>query len=256
MFKEELALAKDLALRAGSIIVKSFESPHDIHIKSDGTPVTSADLEINSLVLQVLSEKSAYSVISEEKSNTHYGDSDIFWICDPVDGTKALIDGTPTSMFSLALIEKSRPVLAVAYDPFLRSLYCATKGGGSFCNDFKLKVSSRQLEHQSVGIASDARQILENTRIIQALVNANVSHTTSIEGAVYKSCLVAKGRLVGYVSDRAKIHDVAAASLIVEEAGGQTSGQDGSRLDFSRPFSGFIASNGVVHDELVRICRS
>jgi len=256
MIDKELKLAKDLALMAGSIIRKNFELPKNLHLKKDGTPLTGTDLEISDLVLRVLSKKSPYDVIGEEKSNISYGERDIFWICDPVDGTKALVDGIPTAMFSLALIKEAQPVIAVAYDPFLKLLYWAVNGKGSYCNDRKLKVSINNLAQQSVGIASDAKQILDNIKVIRGLVESNIGHTTSIEGAVYKSCLVARGRLVGYVSDRAKIHDIAAASLIIKEAGGRVSSLSGDVLDFSRPFSGFVASNSIVHEDLIRICCS
>ncbi|HTE48886.1 MAG TPA: inositol monophosphatase family protein, partial [Candidatus Paceibacterota bacterium] len=70
-------------------------------------------------------------------------------------------------------------------------------------------------------------------------------------GAVNKACLVASGEFVGNLQVSAKNYDIAAAHIIVEEAGGKVTGYDGRELDYSRPFRSAIISNGLVHEKLM-----
>ena len=73
----------------------------------------------------------------------------------------------------------------------------------------------------------------------------------TLGGAVYKACLVACGKIEGYIEVGANAHDVAAIDLILVEAGGLVTGLDGKMLDYQKPFKGAVISNKVVHQELV-----
>ena len=255
-YEPELEFAKKLAREAGQIMLEYFSADKHIQYKDDSTPVTIADKKINRMVIDELSKAFDYEVIGEEESTTEYGKDDTVWICDPIDGTRAFIYGFPSSMFSLGLVHKGRPVLGVAYDPFLNRLFYAVRGNGSYCNGRRIKVSEHGLKGHSVGMISDANQL--NKKVSGAITQLvkRGAYGVCIEGAVYKSCLVAEGKFVGYFSDLPKTHDLAAAAVIVEEAGGKVTSTDGKPLNFSKFFEGAIVSNGVVHDELLDIINS
>lgn len=252
MYEEELEFAKTLAKKAGNIMLEYFSLDKQIKYKDDASPVTVADKKVNRLVIEELTKKFDYGIIGEEESTTEYGKEDTAWICDPIDGTRAFIYGLPTAMFSLGLVHKGKPVIGVAYDPFLDRMFYATRGSGSYCNGQKLQVSNSGLKGHNVGIISDAKELMTMKDPIEKLVKKG-ANAVYIEGAVYKSCLVAEGKFVGYFSDMPKTHDLAAVTVILEEAGGKITAPDGSPLDFSRYFEGAVISNGEVHAELLAI---
>lgn len=252
MYKEELKSAKELALEAGKLMREYFSIDKQVEYKEDDTPVTYVDKTINKMVIDKLSKQFDYEVIGEEESTVDYGEADIFWLCDPVDGTRAFINGVPTVMFSLALIKDGEPVLGVAYDPFVGRLFYGIKGVGSYCNETRLSVSDFPLNGHKVLVSSEVDQILDSQESLKKLTNAGAK-LIAIEGAVYKSCLVAEGKFVGYISDLPKNHDMAAVQVILEEAGGLVTAPDGSKLDYSKPFIGAIATNKAAHKELVSL---
>lgn len=250
-FTAELEFAKKVAKDAGKVILRYFDADQKTVIKADGSPVTIADKKINSMVIAEIGKHFPQDgVIGEEESTTQYGSGRI-WFCDPIDGTKGYTRGMPTAMFSLALIMDGIPQLGVACDPFLKRLYWGVKSGGSFCNGSRLEVSKETLKQGTVVISSSVRKIFSRSPEISALLKDGIN-MAGFSGAVYKSCLVARGKFVAYFEGGLNTHDVAAIQVIVEEAGGRVSTMNGGKLDYQNPFHGAVISNGVVHDELIR----
>lgn len=249
-YEKELQVARDIARKAGDIMLHYFDGDQQRVIKSDGSPVTIADTSINSLVIAELAKEFPEDgVIGEEESNTEYG-MGRKWFCDPIDGTKAFTWGIPTAMFSLALVVDGRPVVGVAYDPFLNRMYTGIVGQGSSCNDQKLSVNNDGLDGGIVAMTSSVTEIVTNPVYVQKLRNAG-SQLALFSGAVYKSVLVARAKTVGYFESKVNAHDMAAVEVIVAEAGGKVTGFAGEQLNYSKPFKGAVVSNGLVHDELL-----
>lgn len=240
-------IAKDIARQAGVIMREYFDGDQQVEMKSDNSPVTIADKKINSLVISELKKHFEDIVIGEEESTGEYG-AGRRWFCDPIDGTKAFVFGVPTAMFSLSLVEDGRPVMGVAYDPFLDRLYEAVKGEGSYCNGKKIHVSEKNIEHATVAISGGIRK--SRHPHIEWLLDQKIKLMT-LNGAVYKSCLVARGKIEGYLEPATGSPDIAAVDLIVNEAGGTVTGLDGEILDYRKHFLGVVISNGVIHNELL-----
>jgi len=250
-YKKELEIAKNIAKEAGPIMLKYFDEDQEVEIKEDNSQVTIADKLINSLVIERLTNAFPDDgVIGEEESNAEYG-AGRRWFCDPIDGTMAFIWGTPTSMFSLSLVVDGTPVLGVAYDPFLNKLYEAVVNEGSFCNGIPLKVSNKGLASGLVVVTSNVTKIMKRPEYLVNLSKAGVRFAT-FSGAVYKACLVAKGKAEAYVEAGVNAHDMAAVQVIIEEAGGKITSLKGEKLDYSKPFKGAVTSNGIVHDEVIK----
>lgn len=251
-YQKELEVAIAVAREAGPIMLKYFDADQEVEKKEDNTFVTIADKLINTMVIQRLQEAFPDDgVIGEEESTSEYG-MGRKWICDPIDGTAGYVWGTPTSMFSLALVVDGVPTVGVAFDPFLNKIYTGVKGCKSFCNEKELRVSNKDLKNGILAITGSVRNIPE-TKYFSKLKGDGVRMAT-FSGAVYKSCLVAKGKFVGYI-ETVNAHDIAAIHIIVENAGGKVTAIDGSPLDYSKPFKGAIISNGVVHEKLVEYCK-
>ncbi|HEY4512491.1 MAG TPA: inositol monophosphatase [Candidatus Paceibacterota bacterium] len=252
-FKKELDTAVSIAKEAGQIMLKYFDGEQEIEKKEDNSMVTIADKLINSLVIKRLTvEFPDDGVIGEEESNTEYG-MGRKWLCDPIDGTRAYIWGTPTCMFSLALAVDGKPVVGVAYDPFLDRMYTGIIGEKSFCNNKVISVSNKDLKTGIIAVTSSVKSFFK-TKYLQKFIDDKIA-LASFSGAVYKALLVAKGKFVGYVEGGIGAHDMAAADVILKGAGGKITSLEGKNLDYSKPFKGVIVSNSVVHEELVMYCQ-
>ncbi len=248
-YLKELDFAKKLALKAGKIMIKYFDGDQKVKLKKDNSAVTIADIEINEMVIKELSKKFPKDgIIGEERSISEYGMGRI-WFYDPVDGTAAYTWGVPTAMFSLALVVDGTPVMGVTYDPFLKKMYSAYKGSGSFCNDKKIKVSSIGLDKGVLAVPGSIRR-LSDLPYFKTLKDLP-TNLAIFSGAVYKTCLVATGRFVGHIEPAVSAHDMAAVHVIIEEAGGKITGYRGEKLDYSKPFKGSIVSNKKIHNQLV-----
>lgn len=251
-YEKELTVAKNIAQEAGAIMLQYFEADQQVEIKADNSQVTIADKLINSLVIERLSISFPDDgVIGEEESNTEYG-MGRKWFCDPIDGTAGYICGVPTAMFSLALVIDGQPVMGVAYDPFLDKMYTGQTGAKSLCNGKIISVSTLDLKSGVFAVSSSARS-LPKTKYFQRMIDDKI-RLVSFNGAVYKACLVAKGKVVGYVENGVNAHDVAAVQVILEGAGGKITSVEGRVLDYSQPFRGAIISNKITHAEIIRYC--
>lgn len=251
-YQKELDVAKAIAYEAGDIMRQYFDGDQQRQIKSDGTPLTIADTTINHMVIQRLAAALPDDgVIGEEESSTDYGFGRK-WFCDPIDGTKAFTWGVPVAMFSLGLVIDGRPALGVTYEPILNKLYWAIRGRGAFCNDQPIHVNSQTLERGILGTTNSHHRIRNESPYFDELLERRID-MAAFSGAAAKCARVAEGRFVGYIGELASAHDMAASHVIIEEAGGRITDLDGHEYDYTKPFRGTIVSNGIVHDELVRI---
>lgn len=254
--REGLEFAKKLAYEAGGIMRKYFLNT-DTQWKEDQTPLTIADTTINSLVIERIAEQYPdHSVLGEEESAMK--DSRYTWVCDPVDGTMPYAHGLPISTFSLALCDDGAPVVGVVYDPFMDRLFWALKGDGAYCNDTKLQVNQGHMSQALIDLegfsVGSGNLVIEGLNCFTELSTIGAK-PVSLHSTVLPSCLVAQGEFTAIVFNVKKPEDPAAIKVIVEEAGGKVTDMFGNDQRYDQPTKGFIASNGIVHDELVRIIR-
>lgn len=251
-FSKEHTVAESIARQAGVIMKKYFfTNDQEVTRKDDGTALTIADTLVNSMVIEELPKHFDDGIIGEEESNAEYG-MGRRWFCDPIDGTTAFVWGVPTAMFSLGLVLDGTPVFGLTYDPFLDLMYWGATGEGSFCNGRRLAVSDHGLSGHFVATKTNIAKLMDNLELPRKLLQLK-SKLAPIGGAVYKSCLVARGKMVGSIEKDIGAHDMAAVQVIVQEAGGKVTGFDGKPLDYSRPFNAAVVSNGLVHDQLVEL---
>lgn len=250
-FNQELEVAISIAKQAGNIILEYFDSDQQRQTKEDGTPVTIADKIINHMAIEeILKAFPDDGVVGEEESSSDT-DRKRLWFCDPIDGTKPFTWGVPTAVFSLGLIIDNVPTLGVVYDPFLGHLFTGIAGHGSYCNDERLQVSSDGLDSGFIAVTTDMKRIVKSPpNYIINLVNSG-AQIAGFSGGIYKSTLVARGRIAAYIEAKVAPHDIAAIHTIVTEAGGRVSSIDGRPLSYKEGFTSAIISNGIVHDKLV-----
>lgn len=253
--KEYQEFAEMLAKKAGDIMREYFTVGVKYEMKSDNTPVTMADLKINDLVINEISEKFPDHSIQGEEGNRIVDKSEYVWVCDPIDGTKPFMLGIPIATFSLALVKDGEVIVGVVYDPFCNRLFSASKGNGSYLNGTKISVSKTEKLENSFGEQEIYRPGKYNIEaMVSELFSKNI-RMMQLCAIIYPSALVAAGQIDFTLFPHITAHDVASIKIIVEEAGGKVTDMYGNEQRYDRPVNGAIISNGLLHDELVELSK-
>lgn len=252
-YEKELKFAKELAYLAGGMIKQGFTLGMKKEWKDDNSPVTDTDKAVNHYVIQrVKEEYPEHSVLGEEETFIVEG-SEYAWLCDPIDGTIPFSHGAPNCMFLLALVKDGVPVVGVMYDPFMDRLLHAVKGHGAFLNDNPINVSDRKtLKSSCVEVSyRDSINGKPNlTRYELAKRGAKVANFCCVG---YGEMLTACGEFVSTIFGYKKPYDVAAAKIIIEEAGGKVTDMQGNEQRYDRDINGCVMTNGHLHQEILEI---
>ncbi len=223
--------------------------------KEDNSPLTATDTVINNMVINAVKEAyPEYGLITEEGGGNYLG-QEYAWVCDPVDGTIPFSHGVPTCTFMLALTKNGESILGVVYDPFADHMYYAAKGEGAFMDGNKIKVSNtKSLDKSVVGLVMWREAKFQLTKMLPNLLDKGVIDFR-IPSIGYLDMLVANGEFVAAIHPGAYSWDSAAPKIIVEEAGGKFTDLLGKNSDYTKEVDGHLASNGVLHEELLQMIR-
>lgn len=255
--QEWLDFAKSVALEAGDIMRKYFGKKPDSHLKANNTIVTVADEEINNLVIKRVTERyPAHDIDGEEASQCH--GSKYVWACDPIDGTASFIMGLPVSVFSLALVIDGQPEVGVIYAPFSDHLYWASRGRGAYMNSQPIHVSQHSLDGRvEMSIDWWPSAPWDVMQVVHDLAYEKDVYVTTVGSTTHAAALVARGEFVAsvFVGTKGKNVDIAAAKVIVEEAGGKVTDLFGREQRYDQDIRGAVLSNGIVHEDIVEAMR-
>ncbi len=251
-----LATAIDIVLRAGEIQMAGFGRTHDIRKKGEIDLVTEVDLAVEAMFRAEITRRfPAHEILAEETSALPAAGTKpaARWIFDPIDGTTNYAHGLPIFSASLALESEGRIEVAAVLDPSRRELFTAERGTGAFLNGVRLQVSSAARLLDSILVTGFPYDIHQDPGDILDLFGAFTSKAQAVRrlgSAALDLCYVGAGRMDGFWERRLKPWDMAAASLIVTEAGGMVTGFDGSPVDIMA--GNVVASNGRIHGEMLR----
>ncbi|MBC5830927.1 3'(2'),5'-bisphosphate nucleotidase CysQ [Vibrio metschnikovii] len=219
-----------IARSAGQLILDIYENKsYESFVKSDETPVTSADLAAHKLVTERLMELTPdIPVLSEEAANIGLETRETwqrYWLIDPLDGTQEFIARSGDFATVIALVEHNRPVMGVVYGPVSGVTYYAYQGKGAWkipdmSESLRIYSHKHELAGQSIAIAISRRQDIN--RITQRLSHQWNYDLIPLGSAALKACLVAEGAVDCYLRlGPTGEWDTAATQCIVEEAGGR-----------------------------------
>ena len=218
MPEADLELLQAAGNAAGEIAKRYFKADPEIWDKGDGQgPVTEADLAIDRMLkAELLKARPGYGWLSEESEDgTARLSTERVFIVDPIDGTRAFINGEKTFSHALAVVENGQVVAAVVHVPMLARTYTATLGGGAFCNGAAITVSQKS-EMDGATVLSRKPDLKPEHWLAPHGLKHNFRPSLA-----YRLCLVAEGRFDAMLTLRpAWEWDVAAGDLIVREAGG------------------------------------
>jgi len=249
-----LETAIEAARQVGRVLLKEFGKAQEIGIKGVRDIVTGADLAAQAKAVEVIRDRHPdHDILGEELGQTPGGASDYCWIVDPLDGTTNYSRGYPCFSVSIALSHRGEITLGVVYDPLRDQLFQAQRGRGAYLNDERIQVSAvERLMDALVGLdwAHEQEVRCQVVRLVTE-VGPRVRTLRSIGSAALGLCYVAAGWTDAYFNLSLEPWDVAAASVIIEEAGGIIS--DLAGLPWHPKSGGCLASNGLIHKAMLKM---
>lgn len=217
-------------------IVFSEELRNNISMKGEADYVTKVDFAVSNYVKEKLREiDPTAGFMSEEEdqgvlANRRY-------ILDPVDGTTNLVFDYKLSSVSLGLYENGQIVYGVVYNPYMDEVFTAVRGEGAYLNGKRIHVVDRE-PHDSLvefGAGSTLKKEADEAFAYGKEIFKNCLDLRRMCSSAIAICYIAAGRINGYFEKRLKPWDYAAASLILEEAGGNSCDYNGNALQFDKP---------------------
>ncbi|MPZ76640.1 MAG: 3'(2'),5'-bisphosphate nucleotidase CysQ [Deltaproteobacteria bacterium] len=249
-YREELETAEEAAREAGSIIMRLFKGKFDVKEKSKNNPVTTADIDANLKIREIILGKFAKDgwLSEEDQDNSKRLGCSRIWIIDPIDGTKEFIEGVPQFAVSIGFVVDGQPTVAVVYNPAQDLFYKAAVEQGAYLNNKPIRVSPRSSLDGALLLVSRS----EPQRKFQVFVDR--CEIQKIGSIAFRLAKIAGGDGDGTLTFRS-IHewDICAGSLMVQEAGGKVLEGAGNGLTFNRPEAkhrGVVAANGALADGL------
>ena len=231
---------RDIALRAGKVIMDIYKTDFAVAAKDDKSPVTEADRLADALIVKALREEitDRYPIVSEETfestNPTDVGGTP-FWLVDPLDGTREFINKRDEFTVNIALIDAGLPVLGVVHAPAIGATYWGSRNG-AFAIEAggamrPIAVRKAPADGLSACVSRSHRSPEEGEFLKPLTIKEELSAGSSI-----KFCLVATGRCDLYPRfGRTMEWDTAAGNAVVRFAGGFVKTTDGRDLTYGKP---------------------
>jgi myo-inositol-1(or 4)-monophosphatase len=239
--RDRLAAA---AREAGALALQSFRGRPKTWIKGKSSPVSEVDIAVDVLLRERLLAILDAAWLSEETEDdpARLQRAEV-WVVDPIDGTRAYLAGLADWVISAALVDAGRPVVAALYAPVTDELFLATAGGGATLNGAPIRTSTG--DELAGARFSGAKRRLDSL----AAIEPRIETTPRIPSLALRLARVASGTLDGtFTAPNSHDWDLAAADLLVHEAGGLISTLTGESLIYNRP--------NPVHDALLAAGRA
>lgn len=237
---------------AGALAMSFFGKSPRSELKADGTSVSEADLAADALLKErLLNANGAYGWLSEESEDDLIRlNKSRVWVVDPIDGTRAFLNGKPEWTICAALVEDGHSLLAAVYNPVTDEFFHAVRGGGAFLNDKPIGVRE-PVKLEGCRLAASKTQL----RSKQWSIQWPELETIWVNSIAYRLALVAAGKCDGTVSlSRKSDWDIAAAHLLVDEAGGIVTTHDASPLVYNLEaprHSSVVSAGPALHSALI-----
>ncbi|UCH09985.1 MAG: inositol monophosphatase [Fidelibacterota bacterium] len=244
------------AREAGELLVHKFRRLESIQKKGSFDLVTEADLASEQVIVSTLKHAFPdHAIIAEEKDYARESDSPCRWVIDPLDGTTNYVHGLPLFAVSIGYQVDQETVAAVVLNPLQGEEYVAVKGEGTTLNGEPIQVSSVNDLENSLLVTGfpyhRGDEQFDQLFDLYRVIHHRCQGVRRLGAAALDFCFVAAGRIDAFYEANLNPWDVCAGDLICREAGGRTTDWHGSPM----PDSGHrvVASNGLVHDELLDI---
>lgn len=216
--------------------------------------VTEVDRQAEAAILDLLRRKHPEHHILAEESGGYQKREGYVWVVDPLDGTKNFIHGFPIFAVSVALLHDGEILLGVVHDPVRKEWFHAERGRGAYLNGAPIGVSETEdLSQCLLGTGFPFRAKHLSERYFSAFVELFhiVSDFRRAGAAALDLAYLACARLDGFWEVTLNPWDIAAGTLLIEEAGGQVTDIWGG--DTHLTCGHIVASNGIIHEHITRV---
>ncbi len=254
--QETWSFLENVAINAGEFLKESFlTQDFELIPKRDKTPLSTADLLSEKFIIEQLTLKYPdINIVSEERSieENESNISSCFFVIDPLDGTKNFINRIPFFNISIALVIDNQPSIGVVYDVMHSNLYSAAKNKGAFLNHKKI-VTKKYIENALLDININLTKF--NPDSVSQLYREVLPISKTIRhfgNAVLETCFISDGIFDALLNQYLELWDIAACTLILEEANGFCTNLNGEELDYTslKKQSLLASSNKILHDKL------
>ena len=230
----DLDLLTGAARLAGARALDFFRKGPEVWWKNGGrSPVSAADFAANDILKkELLSARPNYGWLSEETDDDAARlDCETVFVIDPIDGTRAFIAGKDVWCVSAAVVHRGRPVAGVLFAPALDELFTAAAGGAARKNGQPIRATDPDAARPTrIAAPEDMAQGIDRQ------MTGGVQRIPHVPSLAYRLAMVADGRIdATLVKRNAHDWDLAAADLILAEAGGALVMLDGEALSYNRP---------------------
>ena len=249
-----LDAAEEAARAAGTIVMENLDRRLKVDYKGRIDLVTDADRASQECILDMLFRHFPnHEFLAEESERHDIGDGHYLWVIDPLDGTTNYAHGYRCFAISIALLIDRESTIGLVYDPWGDEMFTATRGHGAFVNGGQISVSDESDLEKSLLVTGFPYDIREGNITNLGLFNHLILRAQAIRrdgSAALDLAYVAAGRFDGFWELKLFPWDVAAGTLIVEEAGGTVStftGEPAALDSFD-----LLVTNGRIHEVLVQ----
>ncbi|HXV19088.1 MAG TPA: inositol monophosphatase family protein [Candidatus Omnitrophota bacterium] len=253
--KKFLTVAREAADKASKILMTSYGhlKNSQIGMKSKNDFVTEIDKRSEKAIIQTIKKYFPDHAIQAEESGITDGEKTL-WIIDPLDGTSNYIHQFPLFSISIGVMQKGRMAAGLIYDPLHKELFTAERGRGAYLNGRRIRATRvpRLADAlMATGIPFRARERFDE--YLKSFEKISLGSVGMRRGgsAALDLAYVACGRFDGFWEIDLSPWDIAAGSLIVEEAGGKVTDMWGGTDHFKSGDT--LASNTLIHNELLKI---
>jgi myo-inositol-1(or 4)-monophosphatase len=239
---------------AGTLALKTFRGQLKSWIKGKSSPVSEADLAVDALLRDRLLKIRDAGWLSEETDDDPARlERTEVWVVDPIDGTRAYLAGLSDWAISVALVRSGRPVIAALYAPVSDELFLSAAGSGATLNGVDI--------HASTGDAIAGARFSGAKRRLDSLatIEPRIQTAARVPSLALRLARVASGALDGtFTAPNSHDWDLAAADLLVHEAGGAVTTLTGQSLIYNRPdpvHAALLAAGSRRHAVLLGLIR-
>ena len=246
---EYLKYALAAAMAAAEEILRYYRGDFEVELKADQTPVTVADRRAEEIIRRILLGEFPDHGFYGEEGGKEQEDADYLWLVDPIDGTKSFVAGYGMFSTQIALMHRGRLVLGVSSAPAAGEMAWAVRGQGALLDGSPVHVSGKtSLSDASVSTGNLQSMAKSDQWARLGRIFATVNRTRGY-GDYYHYHRLAAGQLDAVIESDVNILDIAALSVIVEEAGGTFTDLEGRPPDLQT--TSVLAANPGLHATLL-----
>ena len=245
---------RDSIIKAGKIALKWFKNDPENWEKEDGSLISKVDIEINNLLGRILKKSNPnFGWLSEESEDDKSRlEKEITFVVDPLDGTKAFLEGKKEFSISIALVKNGEPISGIVYSPSTKEIFESEKNKGSLKNKKRMHISKFDQLNGCKMVAF--KPMFSHPSWKNPWPKMSIENRNSV---AYRMALVASGEFDAMMALNSKNDwDIAAGDLLITEAGGYVSQHNAKKLKYNNVSTkkpSVIGSNKKIYDEILAL---